>query len=165
MGHAVYVILRKAMLDSPAVLHDVSVYVRVPIWWCDFLTFSDSPRGFSGRLAMTAETFNKLGDVDHNCCADKLLQQYPILNTEGLKGGMRYTDALVDDARLVLRVLHEAVLEGGTVNNYSQVSAVNPTSTGFSLMVKDAISGEELEFKAKQVTNATGAGQYSLRPS
>lgn len=116
---------------------------------------------FPGRIAMTAvlTMYDKLAGVsDHNWLSrDKLLQQYPILNAEGLKGGMRYTDALVDDARLVLRVLHEAVLEGGTANNYSQVGAVNPTSTGFSLTVKDTISGKEVEFKAKQVTNATGA--------
>lgn len=116
---------------------------------------------FPGRIAMTAvlTMYDKLaGMSDHNWLSrDKLLQQYPILNAEGLKGGMRYTDALVDDARLVLRVLHEAVLEGGTANNYSQVGAVNPTSTGFSLTVKDTISGEEVEFKSKQVTNATGA--------
>ena len=116
---------------------------------------------FPGRIAMTAvlTMYDKLaGMSDHNWLSrDKLLQQYPILNAEGLKGGMRYTDALVDDARLVLRVLHEAVLEGGTANNYSQVNAVNPTSTGFNLTVKDTISGEEVEFKAKQVTNATGA--------
>lgn len=116
---------------------------------------------FPGRIAMTAvlTMYDKLAGVsDHRWLSrEKLLEQYPILNGEGLKGAMRYTDALVDDARLVLRVLHEAALEGGTANNYSQVSAVNPSSAGFNLTVKDTVTGEEVEFKAKQVANATGA--------
>lgn len=116
---------------------------------------------FPGRIAMTAVLilYDKLAGVsDHRWISrDKLLQQYPILNAEGLKGAMRYTDALVDDARLVLRVLHEAALEGGTANNYSQVSAVNPTSEGFNLTVQDTITGDSVKFNAKQVVNATGA--------
>lgn len=116
---------------------------------------------FPGRIAMTAvlTLYDKLaGMSDHRWIpSDQLLQQYPILSTEGLKGAMRYTDALVDDARLVMRVLHEAALEGGTANNYSQVSAVNPTSEGFNLTVKDTVTGDAFEFRARQVVNATGA--------
>lgn len=116
---------------------------------------------FPGRIAMTAvlTMYDKLAGVsDHSWIPrDKLLTQYPILNGEGLKGAMRYTDALVDDVRLVMRVLHEAALEGGTANNYSQVSAVNPTAEGFSLTVQDTVAGGSVEFHAKQVVNATGA--------
>ncbi|MDE2422377.1 MAG: FAD-dependent oxidoreductase [Gammaproteobacteria bacterium] len=76
---------------------------------------------FPGRIAMTAvlTMYDKLAGVsDHSWISkDKLLQKYPNLNADGLKGAMRYTDALVDDARLVMRVLHEATLEGGTANN------------------------------------------------
>lgn len=116
---------------------------------------------FPGRIAMTAvlTMYDKLAGVsDHSWISkDKLLQQYPNLNAEGLKGAMRYTDALVDDARLVMRVLHEAALEGGTANNYSQVNAVNKTAQGFSVTVEDTLTGGAVEFTAKQVVNATGA--------
>jgi glycerol-3-phosphate dehydrogenase len=116
---------------------------------------------FPGRLAMSAvlTVYDRLASVsDHSWIPrDKLLQQYPSLNANGLKGAMRYTDALVDDARLVMRVLHEAALEGGTANNYSQVNAVNPTPQGFTVVVEDKISGETIEFKTAQIVNATGA--------
>jgi glycerol-3-phosphate dehydrogenase len=116
---------------------------------------------FPGRLAMSAvlTVYDRLAGVsDHRWIPrDKLLQQYPSLNADGLKGAMRYTDALVDDARLVMRVLHEAALEGGTANNYSQVNTVSPTAQGFSVVVEDKISGEMIEFKTAQVVNATGA--------
>ncbi len=116
---------------------------------------------FPGRLAMSAvlTVYDKLAGVsDHNWIPrDKLLAQYPSLNREGLNGAMRYTDALVDDARLVLRVLHEAALEGGTANNYSEVSAVSKTAQGFRLDVVDKITGDTTQIKARQVANATGA--------
>ncbi len=116
---------------------------------------------FPGRIAMTAvlTVYDKLAGVsDHSWIPrDKLLQKYPSLNAEGLKGAMRYTDALVDDARLVLRVLHEAALEGGTANNYSQVNAINKSAQGFTVVVEDKLAGGTVEFTAKQVVNATGA--------
>ena len=88
----------------------------------------------------------------------RLSQSVPQLNTAQLKGAMYYTDALVDDARLVLRVLHEAVLEGGQVCNYMQVTHLSACHTGgFDLSVRDALSQAEVMIHAKQVVNATGA--------
>ena len=48
----------------------------------------------------------------------KLLQRVPGLNPDKLKGASYYTDAITDDARLVLRVLHEALQPGTTALNY-----------------------------------------------
>jgi len=116
---------------------------------------------FPGRLAMEAvlTIYDKLAGIsDHNWIPrDKLLAKYPGLNATGLKGGMRYTDALVDDVRLVLRVLHEAVLEGGTANHYSEVKSITKSTSGFTLRVEDKISGEVLDIHSAQVVNATGA--------
>ena len=43
----------------------------------------------------------------------------PALCQENLKGGYRYFDAQTDDARLVLRVIREAVPAGGPALNYA----------------------------------------------
>ena len=88
----------------------------------------------------------------------RLTQSVPQLDATHLKGAMYYTDALVDDARLVLRVLHEAVLEGGQVCNYMQVNHLSAHHTGgFDLSVSDALSQTEVTIHAKSVVNATGA--------
>lgn len=42
----------------------------------------------------------------------------PYIAAEGLQGGFRYGDAQTDDARLVLRVIQEAVAAGGAALNY-----------------------------------------------
>lgn len=48
----------------------------------------------------------------------------PNVSTQGLLGGMVYTDAKTDDARLVLRVLQEAQAHGGVALNYVAVQGL-----------------------------------------
>ncbi|MFC0169875.1 glycerol-3-phosphate dehydrogenase/oxidase [Pseudoduganella danionis] len=48
----------------------------------------------------------------------------PNVSTQGLLGGMVYTDAKTDDARLVLRVLQEAQAHGGVALNYMAVQGL-----------------------------------------
>ncbi len=50
--------------------------------------------------------------------ADDFQMLAPHISRAGLKGGFRYGDAQTDDARLVLRVIREAVADGGTALNY-----------------------------------------------
>ena len=48
----------------------------------------------------------------------------PHIATEGLQGGFRYGDAQTDDARLVLRLIREAVRDGGTALNYATAESL-----------------------------------------
>ena len=48
----------------------------------------------------------------------------PNIGRAGLDGGMRYTDAKTDDARLVLRVLQEAKAHGGVAVNYMAATSL-----------------------------------------
>ncbi len=82
----------------------------------------------------------------------------------GLTGGFRYGEAQVDDARLVLRVLREAVDAGGTALNYVRA--------GELLWQQDRVVGARLrdreqdrtaEVYARVVINATGAWADQLR--
>ena len=88
----------------------------------------------------------------------RLTQRVPQLDATQLKGAMYYTDALVDDARLVLRVLHEAVLEGGQVCNYMRVNQISAHDAGgFELDVRDELSQSQSTLRTQAVVNATGA--------
>lgn len=92
----------------------------------------------------------------------------PHLSTEGLKGGFHYGDAQTDDARLVLRVLQEAVAAGN-----GRIQAINYTSatqllkdadgrvTGITL--QDQLSGQTAVAPATVIINATGAWADQLR--
>jgi glycerol-3-phosphate dehydrogenase len=48
----------------------------------------------------------------------------PHIAQKGLEGGFRYGDAQTDDARLVLRVIREAVKHGGMALNYVKADAL-----------------------------------------
>lgn len=48
----------------------------------------------------------------------------PRISEDGLEGGLQYGDAQTDDARLVLRVIQEAVAGGGAALNYVRAEAL-----------------------------------------
>lgn len=95
-------------------------------------------------------------------------QFYPALAEDGLLGGYRYFDAQTDDARLVLRIIQEAVRSGGFAINYASVTGLLRLSSGevSGVVLQDnAPEGQfqSCEVKSSVVINATGAWADNLR--
>lgn len=115
---------------------------------------------FPGRWAMTAvlRLYDSLAGIrDHQWMSrDAVLKAYPALKPDGLRGAMRYTDALTDDSRLVIRILQEAALEGATVRNYTEVIDIDPQGHHSTLTLQDTDTGERTQVRARHVFNATG---------
>ena len=98
--------------------------------------------------------------------ADEFLLLAPHIARAGLNGGMCYADAKTDDARLVLRVLQEALAAGGVAVNYlaaTQVLRTQGKVDGVELL--DACGGAGYRINVKVVINATGAWADGLRPN
>jgi len=116
---------------------------------------------FPGRWPMKAVLwlYDLLAGIsDHRWIGrSQLLQRIPGLSPDRLRGAMIYTDALTDDARLVLRILHEAAAEGGLTANYMRVESVQRQGDRFSLAVRDGISGRQAALQAAATINAAGA--------
>lgn len=88
----------------------------------------------------------------------------PHLAADGFSGAYRYGDAQTDDARLVLRVLREAVAAGGTALSHAPVAGLLRARGGVAgVRVRDAVTGREAEVRARVVVNATGAWADRLR--
>jgi len=94
----------------------------------------------------------------------------PHISREGLRGGFRYGDAQTDDARLVLRVLLEAVAAGGEAINYVTAEELlfreDPDSGGRIVngaVLRDLVGDRRAEVQARVVVNATGAWADVLR--
>ncbi len=89
----------------------------------------------------------------------------PHLKEVGLKGGFRYGDAQTDDARLVLRVIEEAVTDGGVALNYVAAKGVLRDENGrvHGLTLQDVETGRQTDVFARAVINATGAWADRLR--
>jgi len=100
----------------------------------------------------------------HYHAADDFLFLAPHIRREQLNGGMCYADAKTDDARLVLRVLQEALDAGGHAVNYvaaSRILRAGGKVTGVELI--DQSTGERFTATARAVINATGAWADRLR--
>jgi len=84
----------------------------------------------------------------------------PLIRTDKLTGAVLYYDALVDDSRLVFRVIQEGADKAGLALNYAKVSGLlrDPQGQVIGVRVEDQ-SGSNLnplELQARVVINATG---------
>ncbi len=97
--------------------------------------------------------------------ADEFRMLAPHITTKNLEGGFRYGDAQTDDARLVLRVIREAVADGGVALNYATVTTLVKDEAGqvAGLVLQDQVTGQTVEVRAQAVVNATGAWADVLR--
>ena len=98
---------------------------------------------------------------------EKIIREWPFLNSDGLLGGYLYYDAAMDDCRIVIRVLSEAVNAGGTALSYARVEKLLKDSKGqvCGVAIKDMASedGKTTEVKAKVVVNACGPWADQVR--
>jgi len=98
---------------------------------------------------------------------ERMLEICPKLEAEHLIGGFLYYDAAMDDARVVLRVIREAVAAGGTALNYAHVNSLLRNTAGkvCGVLLRDqsAQSLGTMEVKAKVVINATGPWSDEIR--
>jgi glycerol-3-phosphate dehydrogenase len=92
----------------------------------------------------------------------------PSLAPDGLVGGYRYFDAQVDDARLVLRLIQEAVRGGGTALNYARIESLlrGRDDRVAGVAIRDLSPegrGRTVEARAPVVVSAAGAWADGLR--
>src|SRR5215210_2836715 len=81
----------------------------------------------------------------------------PDLRTEDLKGAIRYYDAQVDDARLVLAIARTAASHGAHVATRTRaVGFLREGERVVGVRAVDLESGRELEVRARVVVNAAG---------
>ncbi len=96
---------------------------------------------------------------------ESVLHWVPGLRRQGLRGGTRFSDAVTDDARLVLRILQEATAAGGRALNYVRAESVTPPGNAGEgrVTVHDELGGTHHELRARHIVHATGAWTDRLR--
>jgi glycerol-3-phosphate dehydrogenase len=90
--------------------------------------------------------------------ADDLAKAFPDLREGHGIGAVRYYDAQVDDARLVLTLVRTAAQYGAHAASRAQVVGLTKNGNGIvnGAQVKDLTTGETFPVRAKQVIAATG---------
>ena len=129
--------------------------------------FADHGAGWAQRLGFLAvlRVYDRLAGrrEPHWESADGFAMLAPNVRREGLLGGVRYTDAKTDDARLVLRVLDEARSHGAAALNYVAVRGlVREGARVMGARLLDERSGQEHAVRARVVVNASGAWAGAL---
>ena len=98
---------------------------------------------------------------------DETIEAIPNVEREGLLGGIRYSDAQFDDARMAVTLALSAADHGAVVLNRMPVVGFLKTDGGAGqtcgVVVRDAESGREHRILARVVINATGIFSDGLR--
>ncbi|NNM50771.1 MAG: glycerol-3-phosphate dehydrogenase/oxidase [Pseudomonadales bacterium] len=135
---------------------------RMGYWFAHFRKKFPGPFVF-GLLLTVYDVLARYRDHSYSA-RDSFLARMPGYLDKGLLGASRYTDALVDDARLVLRVLEEARADGAITLNYMTVhDLLMQKGRVAGVKALDQVSGEQVVLNAKAVISATGAWADRLR--
>jgi len=148
---------RQNLLDEADGLVDAQSFA-----FADYQGRKPGRRMFSAGLALYDLMAGQRSRRYH--AADDFLMLAPHIRRDNLNGGMCYSDAKTDDARLVLRILQEASDAGGIAVNYlaaKQLVRVDGRINGVKLV--DAANGLSHDVRARLVINATGAWADKLR--
>lgn len=123
-------------------------------------------RGWRAPLALRAGLmaydllggFGRPGSRHRRMRPDEILDAMPLLRRDGLTGGLAYSDAQTDDARLVLSLAKTAVRRfDATAVNRVRVDRLERIGAGFRAHLIDVASGHRLTVGARSVLAATGA--------
>lgn len=95
--------------------------------------------------------------------AGEALRQFPTLaaisDGQKLRGSIMYYDGQMDDARFNVGLALTAALYGAAVANHTEVVSLLHDDEGKTIVgakVRDVLTGEEFDVRAKAVINATG---------
>ena len=122
---------------------------------------------FPGRFAfgMLLKVYDLLARRKYHTfhAVDAVRERYPFLNPDGLTGASEFADAVTDDSRLVMRILHEARRDGAEVLNYVAVDRTEHNADGVAISLRDTVGGASCKVTASVLVNATGVWVNELR--
>jgi len=122
---------------------------------------------FPGRFAfgMLLKVYDLLARRKYHTFhgAAAIRERYPFINPEGLAGASEFADAVTDDSRLVMRILHEARRDGAEVINYVAVDGTEQNADSVTVTLRDTIGGASCKVSASVLVNATGVWVNELR--
>ena len=142
---------------APHLVRDLGFVVPAYDWWegpfygIGFKLYD----ALAGELGLGPSRLLSVGET---------LERIPTVAREGLRGGVIYHDAQFDDARLAVTLVLTLLDLGGTPVNYMEVTDLLKTGGRVAgVRARDALTGEDIELRARTVINATGVFCDRLR--
>ncbi|KAJ9088105.1 mitochondrial glycerol-3-phosphate dehydrogenase [Entomophthora muscae] len=101
---------------------------------------------------------------------EKALEAFPMLKKDELVGAMVYYDGQHNDSRMNIALILTSIFHGAVATNHTEVVSLikeadpnNAVPVVRGAVIKDTLTGESFNIKAKGVINATGPFTDSLR--
>ena len=125
------------------------------------------PGRLSMKIGLSIYSFMAREKQHQNYTKAAFIEKIPGIRKKNLVSAVGFKDAQVDDARLVLRLIYEGCLLGGTALNYTRVTGIERDRKGHlaSVRIIDENGLVSVEIKTKVLINATGAFAENLHPS
>lgn len=96
---------------------------------------------------------------------EEALQKIPSLEPKGLLGAGKYYDGVVDDAKLSLECLYDALLEPcASALSYQEVTKTHKVDDGYEVTYRSLVTGKETTVRARIVVFTTGPFTDQLLP-
>jgi glycerol-3-phosphate dehydrogenase len=96
---------------------------------------------------------------------EEALKKIPSLEPKGLLGAGKYYDGIVDDAKLSLECLYDALIEPcAEALSYQEVTRTHKTQDGHEVTYRSLKTGEEVTVKTKILVFTTGPFTDTLLP-
>jgi len=120
-------------------------------------------------LAMGLFTYDFLSHFQNKRFAmlsvDEALEKIPSLDPKGLKGAGKYYDGVVDDAKLTLECLYDALLEPcASALSYHEVIETKKTEAGYEITYRSTLTQQQKTIKTKFLVFTTGPFTDILLP-
>lgn len=141
----------RLLKNAPHLTADQEFIIPIYKWW-DAIIYTVGLKFYdllAGRLSLGKSSFINRRNT---------IKRLPLLQAEGLIGGVVYHDGQFDDARMAMALAHSSIERGATVLNYFKVTDLLKDETGRVLGVRtiDIESGNKFDLQAKLIINATG---------
>ncbi|XP_068201616.1 glycerol-3-phosphate dehydrogenase, mitochondrial-like [Palaemon carinicauda] len=154
---------RANLLDiAPHLSYPLPIMLPVYKWW-------QLPYFWFGIKMYDLVAGSKCIKSSYAISKERALELFPMLKKDKLVGAIVYFDGQHNDARMNLSIALTATRLGGTIANHTRVLSLlkekdeNGVERLSGAIVRDEITGREIQVKAKCVINATGPFTDSIR--
>ena len=143
--------------NAPHLVHPLPVIVPLYAWW--------EPAYYRLGLKVYDLLAGRWGiGSSARLSRDEALAEVTTLQSDGLRGGIRYFDAAFDDTRLLLNLIQTAIEQSACCVNYVRVTGLLSSDNRVTgVTVSDQETGDHFNIKAKVVVNASGPFSDQVR--
>lgn len=153
-----YKMVKEALRERKTFLH-IAPYLTSPLpilipaysWWL-------IPYYYAGTFLYDLIAGKQNMGNSYVVSRNKALEAFPMLRAHNLAGGVVYYDGQQNDTRMSIALVLSAIQHGAVAANHCEVVALNKSDKGriIGARLRDQMTGDEFDIRAKGVVNATG---------